>query len=796
MVLTAPLDEAHGLIGAGTGVSEVRAKCGDGQHATTAGGQLSVLCGRGAGVEHVHVFEGVRLVDAGDDIALGGGGRVVLCGHDDGDGRFVCPFQRRQLRQFAGCSGVQDSAERAGQTLQNSLGFGIAEAGVELDDLNAVLRQCQTAVQQPHKRGSAASHFIDDRLRDLRNDVLDQTLGSPRQGSVGAHAAGVGALVAVECALEVLRGSQRDRRGAVAQNEQRHLGAVKEVLNDNPVGLSQTGAGVCQSLVSVRCDDNALARGQTVGLDDVRGAEAVKGLFAFGQGPRGDRLRCGNPGGLHDLLGKGLRTFELRGGSIGAKDSDPSLPQSIANAGNQGRFRADDHEVNSEFLCESHDRLGIGHRHTADFAFLCHPRVAGCRVERVHSRIGGQTSDKGVFAGARTQNQDLHTRKFNGLRHTNSDVTSRWPALRVERMQTFTADSAEELAVVSRSDFVESRHIGSAVIVDPSGAVVASIGAPEEPVFVRSCLKPLQAIACMELGVPLSGDAAVVASASHRAEAEHVSVVKNMLSSVNLNEDDLQCPSCAPADADNRAAMRMSGMAESRLFFNCSGKHAAFLMAQKIAGGRPEDYLRPDSLVQKQVRKTVEEFCGEVPAAAGIDGCGAPVYALSLPGLARGIAAAASGRTESAQQLMSAVLASPWAIEGHGRENSVVIERLGILAKKGAEGVSVMATPDGWAAAVKVLDGSSRPASLVALRLLAAAGAVNMEAALGVLSDIAPRVTGGADEHGRALDAGEVLPGAGLLAAESALTAARPDNPAGTSSDNQTMSQADTAEQH
>lgn len=107
-----------------------------------------------------------------------------------------------------------------------------------------------------------------------------------------------------------------------------------------------------------------------------------------------------------------------------------------------------------------------------------------------------------------------------------------------------------------------------------------------------------------------------------------------------------------------------------------------------------------------------------------------------------------------------------------------------------------MATPDGWAAAVKVLDGSSRPASLVALRLLAAAGAVNMEAALGVLSDIAPRVTGGADEHGRALDAGEVLPGAGLLAAESALTAARPDNPAGTSSDNQTMSQADTAEQH
>ncbi len=86
MVLTAPLNEAHGLISAGAGVSEVRAKCGHRQHATTAGGQLSALCGRGAGVEHVHVFQSVRLVDAGDDIALGGGGRVVLRGHDDRDG--------------------------------------------------------------------------------------------------------------------------------------------------------------------------------------------------------------------------------------------------------------------------------------------------------------------------------------------------------------------------------------------------------------------------------------------------------------------------------------------------------------------------------------------------------------------------------------------------------------------------------------------------------------------------------------------------------------------------------------
>ena len=542
-----------------------------------------------------------------------------------------------------------------------------------------------------------------------------------------------------------------------------------------------------QGFVPVRCDDNALAGGQAVGFDHVWGSESVKCFFTFGKRGRGDRLRCGNSRGLHDLLGKGFRAFKLCRGGIRAEDCDPRFPQRIADTGNQGSFGADDYEVCRKLVGKCDNRPRVGQFYAADLTFLCHTRIAGRCEERVNSGIGGQTGDKGVFAGARTQNQDLHTEKFSRQHRTGSDVTSWRRALRVYGMQTFTADSSEELAVVSRSDFVESRHIGSAALVDPSGAVVAAIGAPAEPVFARSCLKPLQAIACMQLGVPLSGEAAVLASASHRAEAEHVSVVTSMLSSVNLGEDDLQCPSCAPADADNRAAMRMSGRAESRLFFNCSGKHAAFLMAQKIAGGRPEDYLRPDSIVQKQVRQTVEDFCGEAVSAAGIDGCGAPVYALSLPGLARGISGAASGRTESAHQLMSAVLGSPWAIEGRGKENSVVIERLGILAKKGAEGVCVMATPDGWAAAVKVLDGSSRPASLVALRLLASAGAVNMEAALGVLSDIAPRVTGGADEHGRALDAGEVLPGAGLLAAESKLAASRPDAPTGTAADREDL---------
>ena len=78
----------------------------------------------------------------------------------------------------------------------------------------------------------------------------------------------------------------------------------------------------------------------------------------------------------------------------------------------------------------------------------------------------------------------------------------------------------------------------------------------------------------------------------------------------------------------------------------------------------------------------------------------------------------------NAALLKNAVLADGWAIDGPGRANTVVIDELGVFAKGGAEGVMVMAAPDGTTVTLKVLDGSLRAASIVALRLLADAGAL------------------------------------------------------------------------
>ncbi len=411
---------------------------------------------------------------------------------------------------------------------------------------------------------------------------------------------------------------------------------------------------------------------------------------------------------------------------------------------------------------------------------------------------------------------------------------------------TFTPAEAVELAAVVRSGFVESRHIGSAMVLDPSGSPLISLGAPESPVFTRSSLKPLQAIAAMSLGARVSGASAALATASHRCEARHAEVVAGMLDSVGLSAADLRCPPAHPADGTFRRSLVARAFEEvttpvrttadgatparqldgkSPLYFNCSGKHAAFLMAAVATGADTATYLDSAHPVQRRVAEVVEAFAGESPAAVGVDGCGAPVFALSLTGLARAVGrvvrlgagdagadptAADIARADpagtdpagadpaggsavvgpvgpkpesnpsvptderlpdctayaaEARTLIDGVFAHPWGIEGQGRPNTTVIDRLGVFAKGGAEGVIVMATKSGHAVAVKCLDGSSRATSLIALTLLEKAGAfaedprVTPELLAEVISAITDPVTGGTDSEGRTAIVGEIVLG-------------------------------------
>ena len=297
--------------------------------------------------------------------------------------------------------------------------------------------------------------------------------------------------------------------------------------------------------------------------------------------------------------------------------------------------------------------------------------------------------------------------------------------------QTFPVTGSVELAVVERSGFVESRHAGAAIVLAPDGTVAEKLGDTSALVLPRSSLKPVQALACVTAGAELDGERLGLATASHSGTDRHVAVVRDILTGAGLGEDDLGCPEAWPTDPASRAEMVRELQSPARIRMNCSGKHAAMLAATVANGWDAAGYLDINHPLQMHIREIIERLTGEKLTTSAVDGCGAPVYPLTLFGLARAIHRIGTSSATSpfalhrnAALLVHSVRENPWTIAGPGQPDTVVAERLGVFAKGGAEGVTVMVAPNGTTVALKILDGSGRAASVVALRLLERAGAL------------------------------------------------------------------------
>ncbi|MGW3206078.1 asparaginase [Streptomyces sp. NPDC001135] len=279
------------------------------------------------------------------------------------------------------------------------------------------------------------------------------------------------------------------------------------------------------------------------------------------------------------------------------------------------------------------------------------------------------------------------------------------------------------LAEVVRSGFVEGRHRGSVVLLAADGSVESAVGDVTSPVFPRSANKPMQAAGVLRAGLDLAGERLALAAASHSGEPFHRDLVRAMLDEHGLTPDHLQCPPALPLDQVEQEAHLAAGGRRDRVAMNCSGKHTAMLAAAALRGWPLESYRDPDHPLQLLIRTVVEEAAGEPVAAVGVDGCGAPLMAISLTGLARSLRSyvlAAPGTPE--RRVADAMRAHPEYVAGTRRHDTWLMREIpGVLSKAGAEAVQALALPDGRSLALKIDDGGVRalgPVLARALRLM------------------------------------------------------------------------------
>ncbi|GGH95131.1 asparaginase [Arthrobacter liuii] len=301
------------------------------------------------------------------------------------------------------------------------------------------------------------------------------------------------------------------------------------------------------------------------------------------------------------------------------------------------------------------------------------------------------------------------------------------------------------LVAAIRDGLVESVHYGSAIALAADGSVAATAGNPVAPFYPRSALKPLQAVAMVRADLELPADLLALAAASHSGAAAHRDGALRILELHGLTPADLENSTDLPYGTAEREDWLRNGGTATQITQNCSGKHAAMAATCVINGWPVQGYLDPSHPLQQLVARTVTDLAGEEPASVSTDGCGTPLSALTLGGMARAfgrIAQAAAdddGSPEAAVGL--AMQQHPQMVAGEGRDVTELMRLLpGAVAKDGFEGVQLVGLADGSAVAVKISDGGDRARMPAAVRLLEALG-VDTEPLAGIAT--APVLGGG-----------------------------------------------------
>ena len=276
--------------------------------------------------------------------------------------------------------------------------------------------------------------------------------------------------------------------------------------------------------------------------------------------------------------------------------------------------------------------------------------------------------------------------------------------------------AGEVLAKVTRGDLVESLHLGHLIVLNTDGSTYLSKGSPDLPIYPRSAIKSLQAAAMLKAGLKVEENELAIICASHSGSQVHINLVTEMLTSRGITASQLK--NAVDKPLGEKEKISWGDKAPSQLAQNCSGKHAGMLITCQQNGWDMNNYLYLDHPLQIAIRNEIEELSGEKVSATSVDGCGAPLFAISLIGLAKAISNLVKSKEEPYQQIVLACTKYPELVAGDGRLTTRMMRGVpGLFMKEGAEGVQVSALSDGRVIAIKIIDGSWRPVAPIIMEI-------------------------------------------------------------------------------
>lgn len=257
----------------------------------------------------------------------------------------------------------------------------------------------------------------------------------------------------------------------------------------------------------------------------------------------------------------------------------------------------------------------------------------------------------------------------------------------------------ETLLFAYRGGIVENTISGHYVIIK-NGNIIKSKGNPNLIAYTRSSSKPIQGLAIILSGAAdkfrLSQKELAIMCASHAADPIHIDLVRSIMRKFKITEKMLLCGTHKLQSEVTWGKILNHRLKNSPAFNNCSGKHLGMILSARALGVSTDNYINSSHPVQRLNLHLVTLMSEARPSdiKIGVDGCGAPNFALPMKNMALAFQNLTNpGRLEpqlkdACLRITSAIGKFPQYIHGPERYDTEFMKlRRDSISKGGAEGV-------------------------------------------------------------------------------------------------------------
>ena len=294
---------------------------------------------------------------------------------------------------------------------------------------------------------------------------------------------------------------------------------------------------------------------------------------------------------------------------------------------------------------------------------------------------------------------------------------------------------AVPLVEVWRGAFLESVHLGHAVVCGPEGEIREAWGDPGAVILPRSSCKMIQALPLAESGARVPPERLALACASHQGAAVHLHGVEGWLAELGLGDADLRCgpqPPRDPAERDalirggkRRARSTTTARASTRAFWSSPGGSAAARTTSSPTTPCSAPCARRSRRSPARPRPAGSWTAARRPTSPARSRASPPRWRASPP--PRSGAGRGNARARAMAALREAMMARPELVAGEGRACTALMRAAeGVAVKTGAEGVFVAILPrERLGVALKIADGAGRASECAVAAILARLGVLD-----------------------------------------------------------------------